>query len=96
MAEYIEREDALKIADEYYDHPIGKGIAKSIFCLPAANVRPVVRGKWEPWSYKGYGILPFSGLKCSKCGVLMDGIEKPEEYHLNFCPNCGADMREES
>lgn len=45
MAEYIRREDALKIADEFYDHPIGKGITKSIFCLPAADVRPVVMCK---------------------------------------------------
>lgn len=42
MTEYIKREDALKIADEFYDHPIGKSIAKSIFCLPSADVRPVV------------------------------------------------------
>lgn len=42
MAEYIKREDVLKIVDEFYDHPIGKGIAKSIFCLPAADVVEVV------------------------------------------------------
>ena len=30
MIEYIKREDALKIADEFYDHPIGKDIAMSL------------------------------------------------------------------
>ena len=50
---------------------------------PAADVRPVARGEWlrTPtfWAY------------CSACGE-----EPPEETNIttNYCPNCGADMRE--
>lgn len=54
--------------------------------IPAADVRPVVRGKWEQTKDE-FGIYN----KCSACG---------KEYYcgpiapFNFCPNCGADMRE--
>ena len=84
MAEYISREDALKIADEFYDHPIGKGIAKSIFCLPAADVVERKKGKWELEPEYGWYI-------CSAC---RDEVTV-KSGRTNFCPNCGADMRGE-
>lgn len=47
----------------------------------AADVRPVVRGRWENFRGKP---------RCSKCKAVW-----PEDYYdHNFCPNCGADMRE--
>ena len=55
----------------------------------AADVRPVMRGKWEKhdaslvWNSCG---LYASAYKCNKCG----GLNIAE---TNFCPNCGADMR---
>ena len=49
--------------------------------IPAADVRPVVRGKWTA---TGAGCLT---SKCSVCGY--KSLEAG-----NFCPNCGADMRE--
>lgn len=51
--------------------------------LPAADVRPVVRGKWiRPTR------VPDSMLdECSVCGFDTGA------YTFNFCPNCGADMR---
>ena len=50
------------------------------------DVRPVVRGKWiKPTR------VPDSMLdECSVCGFDTGA------YTFNFCPNCGADMREES
>lgn len=51
--------------------------------VPAANVRPVVRGKWI-WDGYVYDV-PW---QCSNCGVSHDADS-------NFCPNCGADMRDE-
>lgn len=50
--------------------------------IPAADVRPMVRGKWiayqqERWIY----------AKCSECETVHD-------VKSNFCPNCGADMRD--
>ena len=50
--------------------------------VPAADVRPVVRAEW----IKGGDGCEY----CAKCKYdrCLDG------YILNFCPNCGADMRE--
>ena len=50
--------------------------------IPAADVRPVVRGRWENFRGKP---------RCSRCKAVW-----PEDYYdHNFCPNCGADMRGE-
>lgn len=50
--------------------------------IPAADVRPVVRGRWrwvgqDQWN---------DCYECSQCG-------KMNTDNSNFCPNCGADMR---
>lgn len=79
MAEYIKREDALEITTR----TCGDYAAAwaEIRKLPAADVEPVVRGRWND-SYDG--ITPY----CSVCGHshrLM--VRKP-----NYCPNCGAKM----
>lgn len=48
-----------------------------------ADVRPVVRGRWENFRGKP---------RCSQCKAVW-----PEDYYdHNFCPRCGADMRGES
>lgn len=60
--------------------------------LPAADVRPVARGRWIDRDDKYYG---WNMWACSACGeefVLTEGTPDMNEYH--FCPNCGADMRE--
>ena len=87
MTEYIERE-ALCYQLEKQETIDGQPRAirrarRIVEDFPAADVRPVVRGKWENagsdvWtcSVCGYGIMPWNA------GV-------------NYCPNCGADMREE-
>ena len=78
----------------------GSPILKGIDTIPAADVRPVVRGK-----NIGEG-HPADEFRCSNCGIILrdwDGIEIDEygekeifEYTFNFCPNCGADTRESS
>ena len=63
---------------------------KLIQALPAADVKPVVRGEWISVPHKRARI-------CSHC-------ECDEPYKFaendadvyNFCPNCGADMRKEA
>lgn len=45
------------------------------------DVRPVVRGKWE--------YISFMTVKCSNCQETFQELAGD-----NFCPNCGADMRE--
>lgn len=51
--------------------------------LPAEDVRPVVRGRWE---HLNWG---FDYDRCSVCGY-----EHRWPGPFYFCPNCGADMRE--
>lgn len=53
----------------------------NVFELPAADVRPVVRGKWK------HGV-------CQTCFFDWASVS-PIAGVPNFCPNCGADMREE-
>lgn len=51
--------------------------------IPAADVRPVKRGKWIDYQ-QGQWIY----AKCSECETVHD-------VRSNFCPSCGADMRSE-
>lgn len=52
---------------------------------PAADVAPVVHGRWK---YISSSCSMFTGVyKCSCCGA---EDENGECY--NFCPNCGAKM----
>ena len=65
--------------------------------MPIADVREVKRGKWIPPKFP----YPWYHAHCSNCGY-----EDPfshggcaewngaEWKAMNFCPNCGADMRE--
>jgi rubrerythrin len=57
--------------------------AEKLKQIPAADVRPVVRGTWTRVDYEPCG----HDYICSECGCMSDGP-------WNFCPNCGADMRE--
>ena len=56
--------------------------------LPAADVRPVVRASWEEKEKDGV-----SRYACSVCGEHTPKDRWGQEWHSNFCPNCGADMR---
>ena len=51
-----------------------------------ADVRPVVRGKWIKYAPHNSDMMTCS--ECEKYWIL-DG----DQYDFNFCPNCGADMR---
>lgn len=52
-----------------------------IDAVPAADVRPVVRGRWVTRPY-----MMGNTQYCSRCGENYGA-----KYH--FCPSCGADMR---
>ncbi|MBQ6398241.1 MAG: hypothetical protein IJI06_08870 [Oscillospiraceae bacterium] len=54
----------------------------------AADVRPVVRGKWVT-AYDDF--MKSNYDTCSCCGKEYFGANG-----FNYCPNCGADMREKS
>jgi len=94
MAEYIKREEAIEAIDNslkrVFVHKVGKSIIDKI---PAADVRPVVRGKWnrtDAYPHRLYCSV------CYKTYLKNDELLERWEFPLNFCPNCGADMREES
>lgn len=89
MADCISREAALDFHIPTYDLNIsaqderilGDRFEEFLKSIPAADVRPVVRGKWE--------YISFMTVKCSNCQEIFHELEGD-----NFCPNCGADMRE--
>ena len=80
--EYIEREKAINAVFEAYAD--GRSVYIALETIPAADVRPVVWGRWiDTDNY-------YQRWKCSVCGCHTRDARPP------FCPNCGADMREES
>jgi len=101
MAEYIEREAVMlqiNIADFVRDDNYEAGatllfqddVVDRISSIPAADVRPVVRGKWKVSAHKTY-----YDVSCSVCGInsFFQVDEKDSVSYANYCPNCGADMR---
>ena len=94
MAEYIDREklkeailedaiNSLQFCDQYaLDFAL-----MDVDEAPSADVRPVVHGRWEP----GNPICPICGE--SKFKELDADIWA--DWMPPYCPNCGADMREE-
>lgn len=86
MAEYIEREAVLALLKDdrevcTYSKVELKYIRADIHYLPAADVQPVVRGEWRKIGKIGCIFV------CSAC-------DKTFPCKTDFCPNCGADMRE--
>lgn len=63
---------------------------QKILALPAADVRENRRGKWIRIGFFG------RAFKCNLCGNILDfdGVNAGRG-DANFCPNCGADMRED-
>lgn len=95
MTEYIEREALLKEIDEIHKrHGLPEDeemefsetdIRGLLLCLHAADVAPVVHGRWI---FKR-GNYEADECNCSECGQLMvTAVGK----RANFCPNCGARM----
>ena len=70
-----------------------KQIGKS-FGEQMDDVRSVVHGKWIEREDMCYGWNIWECSACHEDFCVEEGTPKDNEYH--FCPNCGADMREES
>ncbi len=89
MAEYIDREKLLAKIDEAFfeTDPDGKEQIGVLKCraiireIPAADVAPVVHGRWIADG------IPGSMLNgCSVCGFTCGA------YSFFYCPHCGARM----
>lgn len=80
MTDYIERKAAFDAAQEHFCD--SARTLEAIEPLPAADVRPVVRGRWRWVGQDRWNDC----YECSQCG-------KMNTDNSNFCPNCGADMR---
>ena len=109
MAEYINREEILMELAEAYDEidprfSRGRAIKEAIViiknrinAIPAAEVAPVVHGKWMKED-KGFGrdittlhLMHVYKYICPLCGYNTDN----QASRFNFCPNCGARMNGE-
>lgn len=96
MTEYIEREAiSEEIRKYYYKNPpnssYGEGFdrgldraQRAILDAPAADVAPVVHGRWLCGDYYDIGDV------CSKC----DWDSQMTHPFYRYCPNCGAKMDE--
>ena len=91
MAEYIDKKEAVKIAEFYglargsaisRHSAIADMIAREIDEMPSADVAPVVHGKWEP-IINAYGEL--EGWICKRCGT-------ETKQKSSYCPSCGSRM----
>ena len=95
--EYVSRQDVITTIREngvygsgYSNEEREDNVIDMIESVPAADVRPAVRGQWiydcertmgDGWTYKQ--------RHCSKCGYQTVKCN-------NFCQHCGADMRVKS
>lgn len=84
MAEYIEREALLeKLKERDLCLCVSEQDIKD---APAADVAPVVRGRWKAIGADKHGRgTEYVCSSCSKC----------YPYVCNYCPNCGAKMQGE-
>ena len=98
MARYIDADVLIKDIKDLSNCPNGYSGTYDKACIiglvedvPTADVRENVKGKWINDGYD----FPHGNdwIHCSVCG--KRGINVPADL-TNFCPNCGADMREEN
>lgn len=93
MSEYVKRDAAIKVIQDYGKGAISDGmtalgpvddivaLARAMERLDAADVAPVVHGRWVS---NGIPDSILSG--CSACGFSCGASS------FRYCPNCGARM----
>ena len=94
MNDYISREEVLKKFFERGSGYINVLTSRDMINkIPAADVQPVKHGRWiDIYEYCEERDLRPTGLGvyywCSECG-------EAEKKTSDFCPNCGARMKED-
>lgn len=93
MAEYIEKQRLLDFLDAAIEEEKGtrhqvivEAIKMTIERMPTDDVIERKKGKWIETK-----LSRFIYYKCSVCNANYEC--ENAEFDLNFCPNCGADMR---
>lgn len=97
MAKYIELEVALalirpdKPEDEKATITIAtakKFVRSGLYCIPAADVAPIVHGRWI-----GAPLCGNDDCECSECGNWCNiHVNLCGEAIQKYCPYCGAKM----
>ena len=88
MAEYIEREVAIKELMNDAPEQVSYSREDAVDCIrymDVADVAPVQHGRWISKNDHGYEWV----FVCSNCDY-VDGY--PFNDRPNYCPNCGAKM----
>lgn len=91
MNEYISKGNAIFAVSALpltLDAETTQRAIEAVRTVPAADVKPVVRGKWINTYIQGV-----HHYRCTNCGEYIEAIWTAN-FDYNFCPNCGADMRE--
>ena len=92
MDDLISRQALLDAFDEFepgeeceYEHDMWMDMRMDVIHAPSIEATPVRRGKWvqKPVMVRTPNAKNYT---CSVCGG--------DDYGKNYCPNCGADMRE--
>lgn len=91
MPEYIERGAAIELLHYNADETCS-AVVCDFEAIPAADVAPVVHGRWISWEEADNFTPSPHRHECSVCHdaaqVLVNNIELLSDY----CPNCGASM----
>ena len=83
---YIEANDLLKhLPNEPYKGAIRRVLQQT----PAADVAPVVHGRWLTWEEQFPGEMP---RKKSRLGVFCSACHNHADNMFDYCPNCGCRM----
>ena len=90
MAEYIKRDTAIRavMAAKWVDGSDGAMAMESVASPPAADVVPVVHGRWSESKehfYLNNGCKEWINFYCSEC-------DAPNNSPTDYCPHCGAKM----
>lgn len=97
MAEYIEREVAL---EALMYAMCGTGYQATAMMevrrIPAADVAPVVHGRWITWKDEGNFPPSPDRYECSVCHDAAQRLCNGDDLLSPYCPNCGAKMDKEA
>jgi hypothetical protein len=88
VSKYIDREaliaefKRLKLGENsFIERVFADGVYAIIEQFPAADVTPVVHGRWMPFHSEAAGDIQY----CSACEIGFDA-------KTDYCPHCGAKM----